>query len=142
MNRLTHERCNGIKSGYWSAAKKDELVERLAMYENTGLTPEECRLRLDPTDDDFQSVLICAERYACGRRTYMPGVIIGYITPLLPVLSDRTLAALLRDLNEAVHGCRLGDPTIDAPGWIELYERAKAESWCRAHKSIEESTDD
>lgn len=41
MNRLTHERSNGIKTGYWSPARKDELVERLAEYENTGLTPEE-----------------------------------------------------------------------------------------------------
>lgn len=41
MQRLTHERCNGIKSGYWSASKKDELIERLAAYENTGLKPED-----------------------------------------------------------------------------------------------------
>lgn len=33
-DRLTHERCNGIKSDYWSPAKKDELVVRLAEYEN------------------------------------------------------------------------------------------------------------
>lgn len=33
-DRLTHERCNGIKSGYWSPAKKDDLVDRLAEYEN------------------------------------------------------------------------------------------------------------
>lgn len=41
MDRLTHERSNGIKTGYWSPDRKDELVERLASYENTGLTPEE-----------------------------------------------------------------------------------------------------
>lgn len=41
MNRLTHERVNGIKTGYWSAAKKDDLIQRLAEYENTGLDPEE-----------------------------------------------------------------------------------------------------
>lgn len=34
MERLTHKRCNGIKTGYWSAAKKDELIQRLAMYED------------------------------------------------------------------------------------------------------------
>ena len=43
MERLTHERCSGIKPGYWSPAKKDELVQRLAEYENTGYTPEEVR---------------------------------------------------------------------------------------------------
>ena len=41
MERLTHERSNGIKTGYWSPEKKDALVERLAEYENTGLTPQE-----------------------------------------------------------------------------------------------------
>ena len=41
MERLTNKRVNGIKQGYWTAAKKDELVERLAAYEDTGLTPEE-----------------------------------------------------------------------------------------------------
>lgn len=41
MERLTHERVNGIKEGYWSAAKKEDLVQRLAQYENTGLNPEE-----------------------------------------------------------------------------------------------------
>lgn len=43
MERLTHERVGGIKTGYWSAAKKDELIDRLAEYENTGKTPEEIK---------------------------------------------------------------------------------------------------
>ena len=29
MERLTAQRCSGIKSGYWSTAKKDELVQLL-----------------------------------------------------------------------------------------------------------------
>ena len=41
MERLTHPRNSGIKTGYWSPNKKDELVERLVAYEDTGLTPEE-----------------------------------------------------------------------------------------------------
>ena len=43
MKRLTHERCNGIKTGYWSPEKKEDLVNALAAYENTGLTPEEVK---------------------------------------------------------------------------------------------------
>ena len=39
MGRLTHKRSNGIKEGYWSPNKKEELVMRLAEYENTGLSP-------------------------------------------------------------------------------------------------------
>lgn len=41
MERLTHKRVSGIKEGYWSPNKKEELVNRLAAYEETGLTPEQ-----------------------------------------------------------------------------------------------------
>lgn len=41
MNRLTQKRVNGIKNGYWFASKKDDLVARLADYEDTGLEPKE-----------------------------------------------------------------------------------------------------
>ena len=40
-DRLTHKRANGIKDGYWSPNKKEELVQRLAAYEDTGLEPRE-----------------------------------------------------------------------------------------------------
>ena len=43
MERLTAVRCNGIKNGYWSPAKKDELAQRLGAYEDTGLTPAEVK---------------------------------------------------------------------------------------------------
>ena len=36
MERLTHERKSGMKTGYWSPNKKQELVDRLAMYEDRG----------------------------------------------------------------------------------------------------------
>lgn len=41
MERMTNKRVNGIKTGYWSPSKKEELVQRLARYEDTGLTPEQ-----------------------------------------------------------------------------------------------------
>ena len=43
MERLTSPRCNGIKTGYWSRENKEKLVQRLAQYEDTGLTPEQIR---------------------------------------------------------------------------------------------------
>ena len=54
MERLTAQRCSGIKSGYWSTAKKDELVQRLGQYEDTGLTPEEIQA-LRREDNRFQT---------------------------------------------------------------------------------------
>lgn len=43
MSRLTHKRESGIKTGYWSPNKKQELVDRLAEYESTGLSPEQLK---------------------------------------------------------------------------------------------------
>lgn len=54
MERLTAQRCSGIKSGYWSTAKKEELVQRLGQYEGTGLTPEEIR-ELRREDNRYQT---------------------------------------------------------------------------------------
>ena len=42
-DRLTHKRANGIKDGYWSAATKERLVQRLAEYEDTGFEPREIK---------------------------------------------------------------------------------------------------
>ena len=41
MERMTHERASGIKTGYWSPETKENLVQRLAAYEDTGLEPQE-----------------------------------------------------------------------------------------------------
>lgn len=41
MERLTHKRCNGIKIGYWTPSKKQDLVDRLAAYEDTGVNPKQ-----------------------------------------------------------------------------------------------------
>ena len=40
------ERYGGIKTGYWSPAKKDDLVQRLGPYEDIGLEPAEIVKRL------------------------------------------------------------------------------------------------
>ena len=34
LTRLTHKRESGMKSGYWSPNRKEELVEKLAEYED------------------------------------------------------------------------------------------------------------
>lgn len=34
MENLTCERCSGIKSGYWSPARKDDLVQKLGAIEH------------------------------------------------------------------------------------------------------------
>lgn len=36
MAKLTSERVNGIRSGYWSPSKKEELAQRLGALEHRG----------------------------------------------------------------------------------------------------------
>ena len=43
MERLTHIRCNGLKTGYWSPSNKQDLIDRLAAYEDSGLMPEDVK---------------------------------------------------------------------------------------------------
>lgn len=50
MQRLTHKRESGMKSGYWSPNKKQELVDRLAMYEDAA------------EEDRFGKWIPCSER--------------------------------------------------------------------------------
>ena len=59
MERLTHKRENGIKRGYWSPNKKQELVDRLAMYED----------REDAKDTNVPGKWIpCSERLPKDRQ--------------------------------------------------------------------------
>lgn len=55
MERPTHERVNGIKTGYWSAATKEVLVQKLAAYENTGYEPDEIRTAIERAAKDAKT---------------------------------------------------------------------------------------
>ena len=91
-----------------------------------GITTTDARQRVE-ISDDFETILICAERYACGRRTYMPSLVIDYITPLLPRLSDRALAVFERDIAGADKFGGYGDEKIDKPCWMKFLNDVRAE---------------
>lgn len=78
-------------------------------------------------DKDFETMLICAERYAYGRRTYMPSIVVDYIKPLIPMLSDKTLAVIYNDISYVAELRNAGDPTIDAPLWVGLWKQIAEE---------------
>ena len=75
---------------------------------------------VDIKDEDFGAILICAVRYCLGRQTYMPGLIIGYITPLLPRISDNTLRCMETDLSKPDLYGGFGNEKIDEPIWIKF----------------------
>lgn len=83
MNRLTLQRVNGIKTGYWSPAKKDELIQRLGKYEDLAMEPEEIRRRLkekrgEKKVQDQEQGLI---EYYAKRLAELPGVESGQAGP-------------------------------------------------------------
>ena len=55
-DRMTHQRASGIKAGYWSPNKKEELVQRLAAYEDTGLEPREIQALAAASDSPDDAV--------------------------------------------------------------------------------------
>ena len=71
-------------------------------------------------NDFFGAVINCAIRYACGRQTYMPSLIIEEVQPWLPLLNAKTLACMERDIREADKFGGYGDEKIDKPEWLKF----------------------
>ena len=86
MERLTHERVNGIKTGYWSAATKEVLVQKLAAYENTGYEPDEIRAAIEQAakNSETKTATIMARAFS----ELYPGV--EYVAQYVPDLRDET----------------------------------------------------
>lgn len=82
------------------------------------------RILIDPFDDDFGTVLVCAVRYALGRCTYMPRLVIDFIKPHLPKLDDKALWCFVKDIEGAPS---LGHEQIDKPLWLYFLADVKAE---------------
>lgn len=55
--RLTARRCSGIKEGYWSMARKDELVQRLGKFEDICEDPDELRRRMAELEDKIAELM-------------------------------------------------------------------------------------
>ncbi len=84
-------------------------------------------------DDEFEEILISAERYSLGRMTYVVPDYVWYVTPLVPYLSDKTLDILLRDLIECSMRVDPENPGLN-PWGMEQDER----EWKKLWKAIED----
>ena len=85
-------------------------------------------------DKNFESILVCAVRYAIGRKTYMPSMVIDYITPLLPYLSYWILGLMAAEIIDHNYEGGLGDEMIDRPYWIDFLQRIRLEMEGRNEK--------
>lgn len=81
--------------------------------------------KIDLADDNFGTMLVCAVRYAIGRRSYMPSLVCDFITPLLPYLRPNTLGCMERDIIEhGEYGFGYGD-RCDEVAWMRLYSKIR-----------------
>lgn len=80
--------------------------------------------KIDPSGEDFNVLCTCAVRYALGRRTYMPSLVIQAIVPWLQMLKTGTLTVMDKDIADARS---LGDDAIDRPLWLAFKSRVQIE---------------
>lgn len=79
-------------------------------------------------DKNFETILLCAVRYTIGRKSYMPSMVIDYITPLLPHLSDNILRLIADEIIEyRSYKGGLGDEKIDRPYWEQFLRNIRVE---------------
>ena len=84
---------------------------------------------------DFESILVCAVRYAIGRKSYMPSMVIDYITPLLPYLSEDVLKLIADEIiGHYTYEGALGDEKIDKPYWEQFLRKIRLEIGDRNEK--------
>ena len=76
---------------------------------------------------DFETILLCAVRYAIGRKSYMPSMVIDYITPLLPYLSYWMLGLMAAEIIDHNYEGGLGDEKIDKPYWLDFLRKIRLE---------------
>lgn len=76
MEAMTAERCSGIKSGYWSAEKKEDLVQQLGLYEHQILSPakierfQKLRTRLKGAREIVELANECGRRVCDEARHF------------------------------------------------------------------------
>ena len=79
-------------------------------------------------DKNFETILLCAVRYAIGRQTYIPSLVIDYITPLLPYLSEDVLKLIVNEIVQRyTYEGALGDEKIDKPYWEQFLRKIRLE---------------
>ena len=82
------------------------------------------RVKIERDDDFGGAVLNCAVRYALGRFSYMPGLVMDEIRPMLKDCSDKTLWCFDRDIGEWLAG-RTGEMYAYEKEWASFREEVR-----------------
>ena len=87
---------------------------------------------INTKDERFGAVLNCAVRYSMGRKTYMPSLVVDFIIPLLPHLSNQTLLCMERDISDNLESL---DWFSQLPIWMGLRDKVDEELKRRAENA-------
>ena len=73
--------------------------------------------------EDLSAMLVCAERYALGRRTYIVEWTCSFIKNNLHLITNKDRKVMIRDIEEAYS---YGDE-MDKKEWMSLLNKLKEE---------------
>lgn len=73
-------------------------------------------------DDDFGCIINSALRYAIGRHTYMPSVVVNFIRRYMDILDTKTLTVIIEDIEKEFN--HFGGPD-DPHMWRTLQTECK-----------------
>lgn len=79
------------------------------------------RILFDGEGEDISMILVSAERYALGRRTYIVGWTCEIIKKNMHLLSGKDKAVMIRDIETAIY---YGDE-CDKAEWMLLLKKLK-----------------
>ena len=96
------------------------------------------KVEVDLASSNFGAMLICALRYACGRKTEMPMRTASFALSLLPYVSDETIERLKKDIESR---CDRDYAQICSPIWLQLLSEAKNEEKRREVKKCQSMLD-
>lgn len=97
------------------------------------------KLKNVPLDRDLEQMIISAERYACGRMSYIVGTTVDYILSLLPHLSDWCIGVMQNDMKsefdmyERAPNLKNLGMDCDYRQWVRFREALDAEMERRKH---------
>ncbi len=75
---------------------------------------------------DFDILLLCALRYALGRRSYITWTVSEAIIDRLSELDDNTKRIMSYEIEKAIREDK--GESVDMNHWIKLYDAIKKES--------------
>lgn len=74
-------------------------------------------------DDNFQEILVSAVRYALGRMTYIVGLTVDYIMPMIRNLDLKYINIMIDDIDRQ----REYGMDMDKDEWMKLLGQLRAE---------------